>query len=341
MLKILGFADDLTGALEAGAKFAGRGLRTVVTAKAGACAGYEATVVDTETRHLGRAEAEAVVEAMAGGDADAVYKKTDSTLRGHIGAELRVLARVYGASVAYIPAYPAMGRTVRGGQLHLDGVPVHLTAFARDGLNPVESSSIADIVGGGFECVVYEGETDEEVAGAVQDALGERGCRIVAGPASVAEEIAARFGGARRKAADWPTIRRCVVVNGSRHGASARQVEFARARETAMAEWRIVEGEARGGDGPLEVAARTGEAVVKLVAAERADAVMAIGGDTAYGVWKALGCGALEPLGEAVAGVAVSRVMGTGLYLVTKAGGFGDEDVIFRVRRLLSGTDGE
>ena len=131
MLKVLGFADDLTGALEAGAKFAGRGMRTVVTAAGENCPGYEAVVVDTETRHLSRAEAEAVLTALAGGEAEVIYKKTDSTLRGHIGAELRAMAGVYGAGVAYIPAYPAMGRTVRRGQLHVNGVPVHRTAFGQ------------------------------------------------------------------------------------------------------------------------------------------------------------------------------------------------------------------
>ncbi len=169
MHRILGFADDLTGALEAGAKFAERGMRTAVTARTADCAGYEAAVLDTETRHLKREEAEAVLAAMAGEKAEAIYKKTDSTLRGHIGAELRALARVYGARVAYIPAYPAMGRTVRRGQLHVDGVPVHMTEFGRDGLNPVTSSSVAEALGAGFECEVYEGETDEDVAAAVAE----------------------------------------------------------------------------------------------------------------------------------------------------------------------------
>lgn len=341
MRRILGFADDLTGALEAGAKFAERGLRTAVAARTVDCAGYEAAVLDTETRHLKREEAEAVLAAMAGEEAEAIYKKTDSTLRGHIGAELRALERVYPGRAAYIPAYPAMGRTVRRGELHVDGVPVHLTAFGRDGLNPVRSGSVADAIGGGFECRVYEGETDEDVAAAVADALEERGCRIVAGPASVAEELAARFGGAKRAAA-WPAIRRCLVVNGSRHERSGRQMEFAKARgcvgETDGSAWRVMEGETRGGAGALEIAARTGEAVAIRLAAGEAEAAMAIGGDTSFGVWKALGCGALEPLGEVVAGVAVSRVVGTNLHLITKAGGFGGEDILCRVRWLLSAT---
>ena len=120
-------------------------------------------------------------------------------------------------------------------------------------------------------------------------------------------------------------------------------MEFAKARgcalETEGADWRIVKGAAADGAGPLEIAARTGEAVVKQLAAGGADAVMAIGGDTAFGIWKALECAMLEPIGEVVTGVAVSRVVGKRFYLVTKAGGFGDEDVICRVRRLLSGTD--
>ncbi len=132
-------------------------------------------------------------------------------------------------------------------------------------------------------------------------------------------------------------------MNGSLHERSARQIEFAKARscigETEGAAWRVVEGETRGGGGALEIAARTGEAVAKRLAAGEADAALAIGGDTAFGVWKALGCGALEPLGEVAAGVAVSRVVGTDLYLVTKAGGFGGDDVLCRIRWLLSGTD--
>ena len=144
---ILGLADDLTGALEIGAKFAAAGIGVLVTTVPAVEPLAEVLVVDTETRHREPAEAAAVVRALvlAGrrSGASLVYKKTDSTLRGNIGAELGALMEAWpGAPLLYAAAYPRLGRTVRGGVLRVDGVPVAETAFARDPLNPIHESNI-------------------------------------------------------------------------------------------------------------------------------------------------------------------------------------------------------
>jgi Sugar-binding N-terminal domain len=64
---ILSIADDLTGALEAGAKFAGRGLGACVTTKIAVSGPPDVPVlvIDTETRHLAAEKARAVVRDAA------------------------------------------------------------------------------------------------------------------------------------------------------------------------------------------------------------------------------------------------------------------------------------
>src|SRR5271165_5976312 len=92
---ILALADDLTGALETGAKFAGQGLGARVTTEIAMSRAPEVPVlvIDTETRHLPAGEAAGVVrhatKAALRFAPWLVYKKTDSTLRGNIAAEFR------------------------------------------------------------------------------------------------------------------------------------------------------------------------------------------------------------------------------------------------------------
>jgi uncharacterized protein YgbK (DUF1537 family) len=323
--RLLALADDLTGALEVAAHFAARGVPAAVAfgPRTGAA---ELTVIDTESRHLPPAEAAALVGAIAARHAGLIYKKTDSTLRGNIAAELGALARLDPAArIAYIPAYPQLGRTVRVGHLYVDGVPVHQTAFARDPLEPVRSSSVAQVVRG-IECTIYDGETAEDVARAVASALEEASCRIIAGPASVAIELAKRAG-TNPYASSWPRIERCLIVNGSLHEASRRQIDWAEAHGYASSDpaapWRIAP------------CARDAPACLRAAAY---DALMVFGGDTAFAILKALGCEHLEALGELMPGLPLSRLAGRDWYLISKAGGYGDETLIGAAQRILHGS---
>src|SRR5580700_2056876 len=118
-MEVLALADDLTGALETGAKFAAHGIEALV-AEAGPC---RVLVVNTETRHLSPGEAAGrIVRAAAANPSRLIYKKTDSTLRGNIGAELGALLEVRRDSpLLYVPAYPEMGRVVKQGHLYVHG----------------------------------------------------------------------------------------------------------------------------------------------------------------------------------------------------------------------------
>ncbi|MGE5570235.1 MAG: four-carbon acid sugar kinase family protein [Rhodospirillales bacterium] len=370
-MRILGLADDLTGALEIGAKFAKAGLRPLVTTELTLCpAGWEeshdALVIDTETRHAAPEEAAARVRLLASAARERgvsiVYKKTDSTLRGNIGSELKALLDAFpGAPVLYAPAYPAMGRTVKRGVLLVNGVPVSETAFGREPLNPVRTSHIGELLApapvklmeralaaeGPF-VHVYDGESDADITAVARVLQGIGGVRLAAGPAAFAGEIAALASpGGRRAPAAWPVIADCLVVNGSLHAASHGQVRHALGSGWQRVEpgayrsgWAVLEtGESGGERLGLEFAARLGEAVSHTMKRARLEALVVFGGDTAWGVLSALGFPALEPLGEVLPGVPVSQVRtgGRTLYLITKAGGFGPPELLGNLRIKLSG----
>jgi uncharacterized protein YgbK (DUF1537 family) len=116
---------------------------------------------------------------------------------------------------------------------------------------------------------------------------------------------------------------------------SARQIAYA---TTYRCPWEIFHMAIHPGRSASGAAAAIGRAVVRRLGASEIDAVMVFGGDTAFGILKALGCPPLEPVGEVVTGVAVSRVAGRNLTLITKAGGFGDERLIGRVQDALHGN---
>jgi uncharacterized protein YgbK (DUF1537 family) len=70
-----------------------------------------------------------------------VYKKIDSTLRGHPADEIAamldvILAFERGARVVLAPSFPAMGRTVRDGRVHVHGIPLQFTEFWPEGREP-------------------------------------------------------------------------------------------------------------------------------------------------------------------------------------------------------------
>src|SRR5690242_19784565 len=82
---IASLADDLTGALEIGAKFAAAGIAAAVSTELAWDRNVTACVIDTETRHSAPEGAAKIVQRLAR-EADGVrliYKKTDSTLRGN------------------------------------------------------------------------------------------------------------------------------------------------------------------------------------------------------------------------------------------------------------------
>src|SRR5262245_35206031 len=145
-------ADDLTGACDAGAPFAGRAPVGVFVAPTSPGPEWTVAAVDTESRELLAADAAAATQAAVGRlgarlPGGLLFKKIDSTLRGPIGAELEALLAVSGRQVALVcPAFPAQGRTVSAGTLLVNERPAHESPIARDPAYPGSTSDVAEIV---------------------------------------------------------------------------------------------------------------------------------------------------------------------------------------------------
>lgn len=337
MRLILVVADDLTGALEAGAAFAGQGIPSRVTSDCGLDApNTPVLVIDSETRHLTASRAALVVrdiaDRMRPHDPWLVYKKTDSTLRGNIVAELQALHEAFPKrDLVYVPAHPAMGRTVRQGHLLVHGVPVHQTEFAADPLNPVHDSRVPSQFGP-VQATVFDGECEEDVRAAARNIASSNKPLLVAGPAAIGAALAEYLDLNRDPIRPFPRLDRCLIVNGSMHPASKRQIAAARESGSLKGGWQLFEPTVeRTG---MRRAKAIGEAVRSFLSGNSLDGIVVFGGDTAFGIHQALGSHAFEPYGEVLPGMPLSR--SGGLYWITKAGGFGDPHVLCELRKRLT-----
>lgn len=158
MLEVAVIADDITGAADTGIQFRRafapvylldhRRLGSVSFAHAPGVLS-----VFTGSRMLAgedaRQEMAAASRALEGWAPRRVYKKIDSALRGHIGAELEAVMETLAIDVSFIaPAFIEQGRTTRGGIHCIHGTPVAQTEMGRDPVAPVRDSSLPDWIAG-------------------------------------------------------------------------------------------------------------------------------------------------------------------------------------------------
>ncbi len=205
-------------------------------------------VLDAETRHLTPEKAgdvirRAVSRALAAG-IPYIYKKTDSALRGNVGAELAAVLEAAGADrIPFIPAFPKTGRTTKNGIHLIDGTPVAESVFGQDPFEPVRYSRVADILGEQTSLPVIEqhiGDPEGNLPGIqVFDAstdddlfrigwqLGPDGVRLSAGCAGFAEVLAGLLALSGPKP-QLPLLRApFFVVCGSVNPVTLRQLDAA------------------------------------------------------------------------------------------------------------------
>ncbi|CEP67373.1 Protein of unknown function, DUF1537 [Moorella glycerini] len=132
MTKIAIIADDLTGANDTGVQFCQHGFRTMVIIDADNVGqvGRDKDVwaINADTRHLTAEEAYRRVYDLAlklkQASIRRIYKKIDSTLRGHPGAELEAVMDAWQAELALVvPAFPSNRRFVQDGYLIIEENP--------------------------------------------------------------------------------------------------------------------------------------------------------------------------------------------------------------------------
>jgi D-threonate/D-erythronate kinase len=142
-------ADDFTGALDTGVEFVRAGLETTLLIRPEYSQPVPVQVINTDSRDTDVTTAQQrVTQAARRLLGRRIFKKIDSTMRGHIGAEIEAVLNVTGIRKAVVcPAVIEAGRTVQDGQLRVDDVPLHESAFAGDPFWPASTSDIARLVG--------------------------------------------------------------------------------------------------------------------------------------------------------------------------------------------------
>jgi D-threonate/D-erythronate kinase len=242
-------ADDLTGACDAAAAFAARigPVQVILDPLRGGAAAAEAklVVLNTQSRLLSpsasRRRVAKVARALRG--KAIVYKKTDSVLRGAVGAELEAMARLFPRHPVYlVPAIPEMGKTTKGGRLFERGIPAHQTEYGRDPVSPLRTNDIGTIIAasGRVSFEAPDAESPQDIARTVERAFSG-GQAILAGSLGLADELARRIPPAARDGAaaagagsasaraGGVAARRTLILNGSRYPTACAQLSFAAA----------------------------------------------------------------------------------------------------------------
>jgi uncharacterized protein YgbK (DUF1537 family) len=170
MKRMLVIADDLTGAAEIGGIGVQHGMSArIVVGEYRDDEPADLLVIDTNTRHRQPHEAAEVIGSILGrcdrNDFDLIYKKTDSVLRGAIGAEIDAMLAVLQCERALLaPQNPTLGRTIRNGRYFINGVPLDATDFARDPEHPRTSADVRElIVDAGNRITIASGESAEDL----------------------------------------------------------------------------------------------------------------------------------------------------------------------------------
>ncbi|MFK4810206.1 four-carbon acid sugar kinase family protein [Devosia sp. ZW T5_3] len=341
MTRLVIIADDLTGALDASAPFAMRGLSTVIALDAeglpeALANGAEIVGVSTDSREIApeaaRAAVADVVSRLPPGMP--VFKKIDSRLKGNIAAELDAIP--HGSSLV-VPAIPAFGRWVRKGQLGGFGLDEPIDVAARLGTHAGKAS-------------IPDAASQEQIAAALR--MQEHDLLI--GARGLAEALAEQWSDkvvpAPQLAPDGPVI--CVI--GSTDPITVEQAEALRERYPQLAYIAAPNGVAAelvsGRQTLLQAVAGAESAAPAVVAANLArvlqelkpaagTALVLSGGATAQAILAALGIGLISLVGEALPGLPIARA--GGFTIITKSGGFGDKDTLVRLLASSGGHEWE
>lgn len=329
-------ADDLTGAFDAAAPFAGRGLATVVALHPGAvaqalAAGAAVVAVSTRSREIAEDQAAARVAAVAAAlpPGVQVFKKIDSRLKGHVAAELAALAP---RAMLVAPAIPDFGRVVKDGAVTGFGVDVPIP--------------VAPVLGG-LAAQVPDTASAEEMRAAL--AAAPEGALLV-GARGLAEALAVRMTGRAAAGAPLPRAGRVLMVVGSRDPITLAQVAALRSQG---ADWRGAPNGRLDDRRPVQALTlvqatpgpegTTGAEVAQALAAGvhpaltgGTDAIFLTGGTTAEAVMQVMGLDVLRLAGEVLPGVPLGHAP-DGQAVIVKSGGFGGGDTLTRLAGILGG----
>ena len=332
-------ADDLTGALDAAAPFAARGMHVEVALVSGAIDDALRQMPDVISINLGSRELAAEVAKRSASEALAalpsgtrLFKKVDSRLKGHIAVELDGMPF---RSALVAPAIPAFGRYVAGGCVRGFGVDEPISVHERLGRH-ADLSTIPDM------------STAAEMRASLEDAE-RNGVDLLIGARGLAEALAERMTGEAAAQAAEISAGPTLFVIGSRDPITLAQIDVLRrsivTRYLAAPNGRLTDPKDEGcaitlvqavpGEGEVsseEVSEALAESVWPDLALS-AGTMLLSGGATAEAVLRKMGVQRFRLLGECLPGLGLAEV--DGRCIIAKSGGFGSPDTLKQIAEAI------
>lgn len=343
-------ADDLTGALDSVAPFAGLGMDCLVATSAGSLSQALAQQpqvlsvnigtreLDPETAHNRAEAATRALEPHAGRNT-VWMKKIDSRMKGQISAEVLGVIGVTGATrVLVCPAIPDLGRIVIDGCLQGEGVGAPI---------PVDLDLPGDI-----SVIRPDARTGADLDAMVQAAVPGTllvGARGLAG-ALARQSFPGRGGGVAAMPAG--PVGYCI---GSRDPITLAQVDLLAKKgdllrlsapdgvvpdRLGFSDLLVVATQGQGA-ASSQVSSRLAEGVLDLVGG--LTTLVACGGETAAALLRAAGVGVLRVRGEVLPGLPLCEALDCPGFpaLITKSGGFGPPDTLLALWQAAHRKEGQ
>ncbi len=348
-------ADDLTGALDSACAFALASWPVKVAIPGLPLPEGPSVAVSTESREMARVDAVQSVATMVAKlrapDTTTIwFKKIDSVMRGNPVAEIGAMLRGgYFDHCVLAPAYPAMGRiTVAERQylLRADGELLAVGPNFRTALNEIGLSAelvgegAADVTpgnGGGAAIQIVEACEQEELRRRIS-AIAARPAvrRLWAGSGGLAMALAGE-----KAPVSFPPISAFIVGTGhpvTREQASLLRQEPVIGHTPSTALPPLLLAPALSTEDVSEAERELQLALQVLHFPEPGrTSILVTGGATLTTTLQTTAAQCLECIGEAVPGVAVSRILGgrwDGVTLLSKSGGFGSPSLFLDLLRL-------
>ncbi len=335
-LRIL--ADDLTGALDSAATFAGE--VPVFLDAPGAPEGSGVSVVATATRDMPAAELPALLAPslpwLRG--ADVAFKKVDSLLRGNTFVECAHVASGFDR-VVFAPAFPQQGRLTHDGRAWVEQPGASMS-------QPIGERPIAEAFAGLPlpEVWVPDARSDDDLRRIAALSLQEasRGW-LWCGSAGLAQALAEVHGLRSAGAAPIvPSAPPVMLVSASHHAVSRRQwarLRGAVAPSADLALFDLSPAERLSPTQAAELLARqTGEIAAGPV---RPATLIVVGGDTLRALCQASGARSLLAQASPRAGWGRARLVGgrwDGVPVFSRSGAFGDDEDLVEIVGALTGA---
>jgi len=262
-MKIGIVADDLTSATDGAAPFVASGHVCDVCLDARFAPPEIVDVVSIDKDSRSRTREEAVLRAQAAtrqiAQADLLFHTVDSTIRGHIEAEILATLKASGRKAALLaPAFADAGRTTIDGMQWLHGEALNRTAYAHDPIHPVKEHRLRHLFGsmgdgairhlplaevrslapdglalGNEELIIADAEQQADLDQLVAS-IGNPGEILFCGSPGMAKSLAARFQGAGICPLAIPPASSLLTVIGSANEVSLAQKHRLIATERAV-----------------------------------------------------------------------------------------------------------